>query len=75
MNIDWITIHCSDWTGNKYPRIEKISDSTDNDVALSIETDSKNIGKITFFMTKQDMVNFKNSVVFEVDNYLKGVIR
>jgi len=70
MNVSTITIHCSDFSGNKHPRAT-VGKSGDG-VSLDISTEEDGYRKITFFMEEQDLINFKNSVISAVENYKRG---
>ena len=72
MNVDWITIHCSKHSNNQNPRVLPIGNSQDGGAFLNIVAGDNQYEKITFFMSQQDLINFKNSVISAVDNYKRG---
>ena len=71
MEIGTIFIHCGKGHDNKYPRV-KVDKQSSGRIVLDISTDENNIHNITFFMSSNDLINFKNSVVSAVDNYKRG---
>ena len=70
MKVSSISIHCSKFSGNKYPRVTVSGGGMD--VVLSVSVDEGSYDKITFFMSESDLINFKNSVVNAVNNYKRN---
>ena len=70
MKVSMISIHCEDSKHNQHPRarVERLSGDT---LTLDIATDDSR-NQITFFLSEEQVINFKNSVISAVDNYKRG---
>ena len=74
MNVSDIGIFCGtqDHTSkNKTPALRISSDASDDYVVAKINFGNQ-YSSIKIFMSEQDLINFKNSVVNAVNNYKKG---
>ena len=72
MNFNDMCIFTGRNNENEYPRIRVMS-SGDNGVVFKISTSPDGYSAIKFFLqNEQELINFKNSVINEVQNYLKG---
>ena len=71
MNVNDISIHCSKFSGNEYPRV-RVS-TIPQSIILGISVNDGGCDKITFFLdSESDLINFKNSVISAVANYQRN---